>query len=68
MSMLHFRHLFEQEQFNGNWDGGIVEYSVNGGATWLNASPLYAAGMAYNGILSASGNPSAALGSYTIRP
>ncbi len=36
--------------------GGIVEYSTNGGLTWLDLGPLFTTN-GYDGTLSASGNP-----------
>jgi hypothetical protein len=57
---LQFNHAFgfEDDDF-GNYDGGVVEYSLNGGASWSDAAPLFAGGgMAYFGpISSGSGNP-----------
>jgi hypothetical protein len=38
------------------WDGGVIEYSTDGGATWQPAGSLIAAGKAYGGTLHAS-NP-----------
>jgi hypothetical protein len=40
------------------WDGGILEYSTNGGGTWQDAGPLISEG-SYNGTLrpSPSSNP-----------
>lgn len=56
---LYFDHAFEFE--NGPpfaFDGGVVEYSVNGGATWLDGGGLIDAGQSYNGsIESGFGNP-----------
>lgn len=40
------------------YDGGILEYSTNGGGTWTNASTLFNAGQNYKGTISSSyGNP-----------
>jgi hypothetical protein len=33
-----FYHRYETE---ANYDGGVVEYSLNGGATWLDAGPYF---------------------------
>jgi Zn-dependent metalloprotease len=58
-SFLHFRHLFNQET-NGStyYDGGVVEYSADNGATWVDASSLHSAGKNYTGTLSSGfGNP-----------
>jgi Zn-dependent metalloprotease len=41
---MHFRHAFEFETSNDlavAYDGGVVEYSVNGGGTWSDAGPLF---------------------------
>ncbi|MGI8809857.1 MAG: M4 family metallopeptidase [Acidimicrobiales bacterium] len=35
---LRFRHAFD---FEDNMDGGVVEYSTNGGTTWVDAGPLF---------------------------
>lgn len=35
---LHFRHSFDLER---NYDGGLVEYSTNGGSSWSDAGPLF---------------------------
>ena len=56
---LYFDHAFE---FENNppftYDGGIVEYSVNNGATWLDAGGLIDAGQGYNGSVDTGfGNP-----------
>jgi Zn-dependent metalloprotease len=52
---LHFAHAYGFEA--PDYDGGIVEYSINGGSTWLDAGPL----MDYNGyngtIFDGAGNP-----------
>ncbi len=54
---LYFDHLFEFENdINGNYDGGRLQYSTNNGATWLDANSLIDAGHAYDGTLAAS-NP-----------
>ena len=53
---LHFRHAFEQE-FSGSgaggsyYDGGVLRYSTNNGATWIDAGALYSAGKNYGGDL-----------------
>jgi Zn-dependent metalloprotease len=43
-ALLHFHHAhdFEIEPFDGSfYDGGVVEYSTDGGTTWQDASPLF---------------------------
>ncbi|MBP6702290.1 MAG: M4 family metallopeptidase, partial [Vicinamibacteria bacterium] len=56
---LQFNHSFGFENFlSDTYDGGIFEYSTDGGATWASMASLHAAGAAYNGtILSGTGNP-----------
>ena len=52
---LMFDHAFS---FDAGFDGGVVEYSTNDGATWLDAGALMDAGLAYdNAIIEGSGNP-----------
>ncbi|MDH5631448.1 MAG: M4 family metallopeptidase [Gammaproteobacteria bacterium] len=47
---LHFRHAYMFEP--GNYDGGVVEYSTNGGGTWVDANFLPTAGRVYGGVIS----------------
>ncbi len=62
---LFFKHLFGLEGYydqNDNlieaYDGGIVEYSTNQGATWKDANSLFSAGQNYNAQLeTGAGNP-----------
>jgi len=61
---LYFRHAFGFEtNVNIYNDGGKIEYSINGGATWLDASSLFDDGRGYNGSLATgttnpdAGNP-----------
>jgi hypothetical protein len=57
-SYLHFRHAFGFE--DPNYDGGWLEFSTNGGVTWLDAGSLFEEGKGYNGaIASGFGNPNA---------
>jgi hypothetical protein len=43
---LHFAQAYEFEyDSDGNYDGGVLEYSINNGITWIDAGPL----MEYNG-------------------
>jgi Zn-dependent metalloprotease len=42
---LHFAHAYDFETDAYYWDGGVLEYSLNGGATWADAGPL----MTHNG-------------------
>ncbi|MBZ0288159.1 MAG: M4 family metallopeptidase, partial [Anaerolineae bacterium] len=49
---LHFNHSFAFEFYGTTyWDGAVLEYTVNGGATWLDAGSLYEAGQNYNGTI-----------------
>lgn len=50
---LHFYHAYGFE--DPDWDGGILEYSTNNGASWTNAGPLIEAN-GYDGALAVS-NP-----------
>ena len=43
---MQFAHSFSFERF---YDGGFIEYSTNGGASWVDAGSLITAGAAYNG-------------------
>ena len=53
---LHFRHAFAFEP--PDYDGGVVEYSTNGGATWQDAGGLIQTGKTYNGTVNnLFGNP-----------
>ncbi|MER2584227.1 MAG: M4 family metallopeptidase, partial [Candidatus Competibacter sp.] len=51
---LHFRHFFNFEYGGSSnyYDGGVVEYSTNNGATWTDLGPLWMDGKAYSGSLS----------------
>ncbi|MCX7626409.1 MAG: M4 family metallopeptidase, partial [Candidatus Sumerlaeaceae bacterium] len=52
---LHFRHAYDFEP--PNYDGGVIEYSVNNGATWLDAGSLIEVN-GYTGTLATgSSNP-----------
>jgi len=54
-AFLHFKHAFLFEfDANGNYDGGVLEYSNNNGATWIDAGPLFSAGKSYGGAISSS--------------
>lgn len=56
---LFFSHWFGFEYYSAyNFDGGVLEYSTDGGATWTDAKPLFSGGQNYKGnIYSYSGNP-----------
>ena len=51
-AFMHFRHAYG---FEGFFDGGVVEYSTDGGATWIDADSLFIDN-GYNGRLSSSYN------------
>jgi Zn-dependent metalloprotease len=49
-AFLRFNHAFGFEDFGGTYDGGVIEYSTNGGATWKDAGGLVAEN-GYNGTV-----------------
>ena len=54
---LEFYHRFSFEDPTVPYDGGVLEYSITGGSSWLDASALITEG-AYNGvIITGTGNP-----------
>jgi uncharacterized repeat protein (TIGR01451 family) len=58
-TFLQFSHAwgFESDATR-NYDGGVIEYTTNNGATWLDAGGFIVAGPAYNGLIqSGLGNP-----------
>jgi Zn-dependent metalloprotease len=61
---LHFKHAFAFEYFvNEYYDGGVLEYSINNGSSWVDASPLFAGGQNYTGpILNYNGTTNALKG------
>ena len=66
---LFFRHSYGFEYYtedygNHPFDGGVVEYSINGGLTWASASSLFNAGQKYSGTLYKS-NPLSGMTAYT---
>ncbi|MGH8507259.1 MAG: M4 family metallopeptidase [Gammaproteobacteria bacterium] len=56
---MQFSHVWEFEEFFSTFfDGAVVEFSTNGGASWNDAGSLIIAGAPYNGTLSSCcGNP-----------
>jgi hypothetical protein len=58
---LYFNHAYEFEPL---FDGGVIEYSLNGGRTWLDASARIDAGQRYDGRLNAN-NPLGARRAFT---
>jgi bacillolysin len=54
---LHFNHAYGFEaDFLSNYDGGVVEYSLNNGSTWTDAGSLFING-GYNGTIEEGENP-----------
>ncbi len=55
---LHFKHAYGfDDDSSAAYDGGVLEYSTNGGTSWTDAAPLFTDN-GYNGTISASfGNP-----------
>jgi len=52
---LRFFHTYSFEA--PDWDGGVLEYSTNGGTNWIDAGPLITEG-GYTGVITATaGNP-----------
>jgi bacillolysin len=62
-AFLHFKHAFEFESSydGGGYDGGVLEYTIDGGATWNDAGTLFDDGQNYTGPLR-----SRAVGSSTL--
>jgi bacillolysin len=56
---LWFNHAFQFERSSVTfYDGAVLEYSINGGTTWVDAASLYTEGQNYGGVISSSyGNP-----------
>jgi hypothetical protein len=57
-AFMHFRHYFYFDFDNtGNYDGGVLEYSTNGGGSWTDAGSLFDTN-GYTGTLKAgTANP-----------
>jgi Zn-dependent metalloprotease len=53
---LYFRHRLDLERSTATkpvyFDGGVLQYSLNGGATWLSAIKLFNGGLGYTGVIS----------------
>jgi hypothetical protein len=49
MPYLHFNHAYNFHA--GSYDGGVLEYSTNGGSTWTDAIGLLESGRDYNGTV-----------------
>ena len=58
---LNFSHRFSFEEL---WDGGVIEYTTDGGETWQDVSELGAA-PGYTGVLNGGDNPLAGRNAYT---
>jgi Zn-dependent metalloprotease len=59
-AQMHFRHAFEFEaepDLSFAYDGGVVEYSTNGGGSWNDAGPLFSDNGYLTAVDSGSDNP-----------
>ena len=55
---LYFDHAYEFESDTSSYDGGVLEYSTNGGGVWTDAASLIDGGNTYGGTISnCCGNP-----------
>ncbi|MEQ1907835.1 MAG: M4 family metallopeptidase, partial [Vicinamibacterales bacterium] len=55
---LYFDSAFDFESTLTPYDGGVLEYSTDGGTNWIDGGNLIEAGQAYNGtIIATYGNP-----------
>ena len=55
---LHFNHAYGfEDDPNGAYDGGVVEYSTNGGTTWTDVGSLFSHGGYSGTIITGFGNP-----------
>jgi hypothetical protein len=62
---MQFNHAWDFEPY---YDGGVLEYSLNNGASWADARSLFSAGADYDGtITSGSGNPLSGRAAFTYR-
>ena len=60
---LRFRHAFD---FEAGYDGGVVEYSTNGGGSWVDAGPLFSpAAYTFGNIFGDSGTSLAGKPAFT---
>jgi bacillolysin len=60
-AFLHFKHAFE---FESSYDGGVLEYTTDAGATWNDAGSLYDSGQNYTATLN-SGSTLAGRSTFT---
>lgn len=53
------RHSFERDAINNlNFDGGVIEYTIDNGATWTDVSALGGTGIVFTGLIATGGgNP-----------
>ncbi len=51
---MHFNHAYRFD--NGEWDGGVVEYSTDSGSNWNDAGSLFTDN-GYNGTIKTLANP-----------
>ena len=65
---LHFKHAFGFESSGvENYDGGVLEYTINNGASWMDASSLFVDGQNYKGVISNySGTTNVLMGRYAF--
>jgi Zn-dependent metalloprotease len=60
---MQFNHAWDFDW--PNYDGGVLEYSTNGGSSWNDASTFFSAGATYGGVLDGDfGNPLAGRNAY----
>jgi hypothetical protein len=56
--LMHFMHAFGFDAEEGElYDGGVIEYSVDGGGSWQDAGEMIVAGATYTGPIEADSNP-----------
>ncbi len=60
-----FTHAYD---FDLGSDGGVIEYSTDGGTTWLDAGGLIDSGLMYDGVLTGAGNPLQNRQAFTAMP
>jgi Zn-dependent metalloprotease len=49
-TFMHFKHYHSFDDFLGDYDGGVIEYSIDGGRTWEDAGSLFSHN-GYNGTI-----------------
>ena len=55
-AFLHFAHAYFFDASGGFNDGGVLEYTINGGASWNDAGPLFEVN-GYDGAIASGSNP-----------